>query len=310
MGFVKEIKSSAYYKRYQVKFRRRREAKTDYAQRQRLITQDKNKYNTAKYRFVVRITNRDVICQVFSADLTHDKCLASAYSHELKRYGVVLGLTNYAAAYCTGLLLARRINKKFNLDYEGTDEVSGDVYQVEANEDGPAPFRAFLDVGLARTSTGARVFGALKGACDGGLDIPHNGRRFPGSYVEDGNHEQNPDKHRDYIFGQHVANYMRELKEEDEEAFNKQFARYVKNGVSADDLEDMYANAHKAIRADPFKARSKKEKAYFCSERANDKATKFENKHYNKVRLSIGQRKNNIKQRLLGMGKTNVAVKL
>merc|ERR1712137_1148592 len=28
-----------------------------------------------------------------------------------------------------------------------------------------------MDVGLARTSTGARVFAAMKGACDGGLDV-------------------------------------------------------------------------------------------------------------------------------------------
>ena len=37
----------------------------------------------------------------------------------------------------------------------------------------PGAFRCFLDVGLARTTTGARIFGAMKGAVDGGLDIPH-----------------------------------------------------------------------------------------------------------------------------------------
>ena len=34
----------------QVKFRRRREGKTDYFARKRLVIQDKNKYNTPKYR--------------------------------------------------------------------------------------------------------------------------------------------------------------------------------------------------------------------------------------------------------------------
>lgn len=110
-------------------------------------------------------TNRDVIAQIFAADLTHDVCIAAAYSHELARYGITLGLTNYAAAYATGLLLARRVNKKFNLDYEGNTEVDGNDYNVEHNEDGKAPFKALLDVGLARTTTGARIFGALKGAC-------------------------------------------------------------------------------------------------------------------------------------------------
>jgi large subunit ribosomal protein L5e len=164
MGFVKVVKNNAYFKRFQVKFARRRQNKTDYYARQRLITQDKNKYKTPKYRLVVRITNRDIICQIFAADLTHDSCLAVAYSHELPRYGVKFGLTNYAAAYCTGLLLARRVNKKYGLEYKGNTEVDGNDYNVEADESGKAPFKALLDVGLARTTTGARIFGALKGA--------------------------------------------------------------------------------------------------------------------------------------------------
>ena len=40
--------------------------------------------------------------------------------------------------------------------------------------------RCCLDTGLARTSTGAKVFAAMKGAADGGLDIPHSEKRFPG----------------------------------------------------------------------------------------------------------------------------------
>lgn len=35
--------------------------------------------------------------------------MCAAYSHELPKYGITVGLTNYAAAYCTGLLLARRV---------------------------------------------------------------------------------------------------------------------------------------------------------------------------------------------------------
>jgi large subunit ribosomal protein L5e len=58
MGYVKVLKTSAYHKRYKVKFRRRREGKTDYQARKRMVVQDKNKYNTPKYRLVVRHTNR------------------------------------------------------------------------------------------------------------------------------------------------------------------------------------------------------------------------------------------------------------
>jgi ribosomal protein L18 len=64
MGFVKVLKNKAYFKRYQVKFKRRRQGKTDYYARKRLTVQDKNKYNTPKYRLIVRFTNKDIICQV------------------------------------------------------------------------------------------------------------------------------------------------------------------------------------------------------------------------------------------------------
>ena len=97
----------------------------------------------------------------------------------LLRYGVKVGLTNYAAAYCTGLLLARRILQKFNLDsvYEGITDVNGEMYCVEDNDDGPGAFRACLDVGLARTSTGAKVIkGRIWDSCPSDdknlLDIP------------------------------------------------------------------------------------------------------------------------------------------
>merc|ERR1712154_367737 len=98
---------------------------------------DKNKYNTPKYRMIVRFSNADVCCQIAYARLEGDIVIAAAYSHELPRYGVKVGLTNYAAAYCTGLLLARRILQKFQLDtvYEGNTEINGEMYNVEDNDD-------------------------------------------------------------------------------------------------------------------------------------------------------------------------------
>jgi len=41
-----------------------------------------------------------------------------------------------------------------------------------------------LDVGLTHTTTGNRVFGALKGAVDGGLNVPHSSNRFPGYFKD------------------------------------------------------------------------------------------------------------------------------
>lgn len=65
--------------------------------------------------------------------------------------------------------------KKFNLDsiYEGQKEVDGEMYSVEDVDSGPGAFRANLDIGLARTTTGARIFGVMKGAVDGGIEVPH-----------------------------------------------------------------------------------------------------------------------------------------
>lgn len=42
--------------------------------------------------------------------------VCAAYAHELPKYGVKVGLTNYAAAYCTGLLLARRVGTRLLFD--------------------------------------------------------------------------------------------------------------------------------------------------------------------------------------------------
>ena len=152
--------------------------------------------------------------------------------------------------------------------YEGNvDNVDGEEYHVEQEaDDEKRPFKALLDVGLAATSTGAKVFGAMKGATDGGLHIPHSGKRFPGSKrIEGAEWEGDADFHRNYIFGQHVADHMRQLEENDNDLYKRKFSTYIKEGISADDLEDMYTNAHAAIRAEPNKARGDNELGYFKS---------------------------------------------
>jgi len=287
MAFVKVVKNKAYFKRFQVKFRRRREGKTDYYARKRLIVQEKNKYNTPKYRLVVRFSNKNVTTQIVYARIEGDVVLAAAYSHELPRYGVKVGLTNYAAAYTTGLLLARRLLKKLNLDkvYAGAKEVNGAEFNVEDVDGQPGAFTAFLDVGLARTSTGAKVFGALKGAADGGLNVPHSVKRFPG-YDKD-KKEFKADVHRKHIFGLNVANYMKELQGEDEDSYKRQFSRYISNGITADSVEAMYKKAHAAIRADPeHKPRQAK---------ARPEGQK--QKRWNRTKLSRSQRKDRVRQK-------------
>lgn len=59
-------------------------------------------------------------------------------------------------------------------------------------------------------------------------------KRFPGYDAESG--EFSAEVHRDHIFGKHVAEYMRKLQDEDEEAFKRQFSRFIKNGLTADNV--------------------------------------------------------------------------
>ncbi|MEW5298808.1 MAG: hypothetical protein WDW38_000451 [Sanguina aurantia] len=269
MGYVKVIKTSPYFSRFQVKYRRRREGKTDYRARLRLVRQDKNKYNTHKYRLVVRFSLRDVVCQIVYASIAGDVVVASAYSHELEKYGLTVGLKNYSATYCVGLLLARRVLSKFGLadTYKGVEEADGEDYTVEAADDGPRPFYALMDTGLKRTSTGSKVFAALKGALDGGLDIPHSDKRFVG--YDKGAKKMDAELLRKYIYGGHVAEYMETMQEEEPEKYQAHFRQYIEAGVEGDDIEELYKEVHRKIREDPLHEKKERvapdEKKVWCT---------------------------------------------
>jgi large subunit ribosomal protein L5e len=150
--------------------------------------------------------------------------------------------------------------QKVGLDdvYEGNTEVDGEVvsteydkkkYYVDDVDEDKRPFRALLDVGCRPTTTGCRVFGALKGAADGGLDVPHSEKRFPG-YDRDAK-EYDAEMHRERIFGGHVGEYMEYLEEEDNQKYQEHFASYIANDIEADGLEELYEKVHEAIREDP-----------------------------------------------------------
>lgn len=293
MPFVKVVKDSSYFSRYQVKYRRRREGKTDYYARKRLVTQAKNKYNSPKYRLVVRFTNKDIIAQIVYAKIQGDIVLTSAYAHELPRYGIKHGLTNWASAYAVGLLVARRALTKLGLadKYEGVVEPEGEISHTERpdDEEAPRPFKVFLDVGLRRTSTGSRVFGVMKGASDGGIYIPHNEKRLPGYDVE--SKELDAEVVKKYIFAGHVAEYMESLEEEDDERFKKQFATYLADDVGSEDIEEIYTEAHKAIRENP--ELEKKEKSAEQMEQYK-KASKV----YYKPKLTYDERKKRVQEKI------------
>jgi len=285
MTFVKVIKNRSYFKRFQVKYRRRREGKTDYYARKRLVAQDKNKYNSPKYRLVVRVSNRDIITQVAYSKIEGDFIVAAAYSHELKNYGMPTGLSNYAAAYATGLLLARRVLTKLNLadKYKGNTKVDGNDYNVEELADGPHPFHANLDVGLHRTTTGSKIFAVMKGACDGGIEVPHKVSRFAGYNKEE--KALKADVLRKHIFGGHVADYMKAMRDEDNAKFVKYFTGYAEAKIKPEDLEKKWTEVHKAIRANPVPKKVEKVKPK-------------DQKRFRRAKMTLADRRNRIKQKI------------
>jgi len=96
------------------------------------------------------------------------------------------------------------------------------VLKKDAKEE-RKPFKAVLDVGLTRTTTGNRVFACLKGACDGGLNIPHSTKRFPGYKSGEKGDSYNAKIHRERIFGLHVDKYLKLVKKDgDKRQVNKQ----------------------------------------------------------------------------------------
>jgi large subunit ribosomal protein L5e len=306
MAFVKVYKTKAYFKRFQTRFRRRREGKTDYYARKRLIIQDKNKYNTPKYRFVPRLTNTKVVCQVIYATIEGDRVFASAESSELKRYGVEAGLANYSACYATGLLVARRLLAKAGLDkvYVGAKKTDGENYNIEKEwkEGQKRPFKAVLDVGLTRTTNGNRIFGCLKGAVDGGLNVPHSNRRFPGFKKEGEKESYNAKSHRDRIFGGHITSYMKKSKEKGEAAFTLQFSKWKAclDKAKVDTLEKLYTKVHEEIKKNPIRPPRKvqEKRAIKFTDKRKTVIETAKGKYTRDRRFTLDERKKRVQQKI------------
>merc|ERR1719378_107234 len=98
------------------------------------------------------------------------------------------------------------------------------------------------------------MWGALKGAADGGLHVPHSAKNFPGfkpAEEKGADPEYDAEAHKEKIFGSHVKEYMEMLQEEDPTKYEAHFAKFIENSIDADGMEDMYTEAHKKIRESP-----------------------------------------------------------
>ena len=188
---------------YNVPYRRRREGKTNYKSRKRLIL-------SGLPRLVARKTGRHVIVQLVKPTVNGDQVVTAAHSRELgKKYGWLGDLNSLPASYLTGLLCGYRA-------------VAGGVSE------------AVLDMGLQAPSRGSRVFAALKGVLDAGVDVPHD-------------EEVLPDESR--VKGQHIADYAEELSSEPE-IYSRMFSGYISRGFSPQKTPDHFSSVREKIASD------------------------------------------------------------
>ncbi|MFB6145358.1 MAG: 50S ribosomal protein L18 [Candidatus Nanohaloarchaea archaeon] len=129
---------------YEVPFRRRREQKTDYKQRLNLL-------KSGKPRAVIRLSNNHTRVHLAHFEAEGDVNEAQTLSKELKEYGWEGHTGNLPAAYLTGYLAGKK---------------------AESTE-------AVLDLGLREVNKEGRMFAALKGLIDAGVDIPAGDEIFP-----------------------------------------------------------------------------------------------------------------------------------
>jgi len=172
---------------YNLPYRRRRTAATDYAKRRRLVL-------SGLPRLVVRPANKHITVQVIEAKVAGDVVLASAHSSELRKYSWRGAGGNVPAAYLTGSLAGYRARIK----------------GVQT---------AVLDVGTRPVTVGSRIFAAMSGATDSGLKVPHNEKILPSKDRLRGEHiaafgktlSQKPD-----LYQKRFSSYLKQnLKPED-----------------------------------------------------------------------------------------------
>jgi large subunit ribosomal protein L18 len=133
---------------YNVKYRRRKEGKTDYHSRLRRLS-------GGKPIFVVRVLNKRVIIEIMQYSQKGDKTLVYADSQELKKkFGWKVHGGNTPSAYLTGYLCGLKAIKQ-NIK------------------------KAYADTGLHAKVKGSSIFAAIKGAVDAGLEVPHDEAVFP-----------------------------------------------------------------------------------------------------------------------------------
>ncbi len=142
--------------RYKVAFRRRRENRTDYYQRRRLLA-------AKECRAIVRRSNKNITIQFAEFGMEGDKVIATASTRELKGMGWEYSCSSIPAAYLVGYLAGKRAIK------------AGIEYAV-------------LDIGMQKVQAGGVLFATVAGMTDAGLEVPHGEDVLPDEDRLNGKH--------------------------------------------------------------------------------------------------------------------------
>lgn len=186
--------------KYRVQYRRRRKGSTNYKKRLKLL-------KSGIIRLVVRISNNSTNCQIIEYYPDGDKTLVSASSLSLKKYDYKGHTGNIPAAYLTGLMCGLKAVKK-------------------------GVKKAILDTGLYNLTRGSRIYAALKGVIDAGLEVPHNDKVLPQNRV---------------VQGYNIENYAKILKAKDMEEYEKRFSNILENKLEPDKFVEHFQEVKKRI---------------------------------------------------------------
>ena len=189
--------------KYKVPRKRRREGKTNYYKRYRMIKSGK------RIRAVIRKTNKYIIVQIIEfapqGDITH----VGVNSKTLFKLGWKGDPNNTPAAYLTGLIAGLKA-KKLGITY------------------------AVPDIGLHRPVKGSRIFAAIKGLRDAGIEVPASEEVLPSE---------------ERIRGDHIAKYASMLYEKDPTLFNSRFSNVLARGLDPRDLPKHFEEVKRKIIA-------------------------------------------------------------
>jgi len=151
---------------HRVKYRRKREGKTNYKKRLKLLI-------SRKPRLVVRKTNTQIITQIIQYDANGDKIIVGFNSTNLKKLGWKHSCKNIPAAYLAGLIIGKKAQEK-NIK------------------------EAILDLGLQTPISGSKLYATLQGAVDSGLKVPCSEEIFPNKERLEGQHTKNNTIKKDF----------------------------------------------------------------------------------------------------------------